>query len=93
MKRIFASAVFGLLSFPALGLACGGGGDCGGMELPPPTVPAPPHPQLDALLSSFSSHIGLFIGLALALSIGVIFARRPKFLAPEASLPLDSPSV
>lgn len=92
MKKIFASAVVGLLSLPAIGLACEGGGDCGGMELPPPPVPAP-HPQVDALLNSFSSHIGLFAGLALALSIGIVLARRPKFLAPGTSLPLGSPSA
>ncbi len=62
------------------------------MELPPPTVPAP-HPQLDALLGSVSNHIGLFLGLVLALGVGVVFARRPKFLVPEASLPLGNPNT
>ncbi len=78
MKRIFSSIVLALISFPIAGFACGGGGDCDGMVLPPPEVPAPG--PVANLLSSLADHSGLFAGLALAAIIGFAVSRQVKLL-------------
>ncbi|MDQ6656230.1 MAG: hypothetical protein M3Y80_10505 [Verrucomicrobiota bacterium] len=92
MKKFLASTTVALLSLPVAAFACGGG-DCSGMELPPPPVPAPPHPQVDALLSSLSQHLGFFISLGLAAAIGLVIARRPKLLATKTAVALGTPNV
>ncbi len=84
MKKIFASIFLALLSFPIAGFACGGG-DCSGMELPPPTVPAPG--PVENLGAALSDHAGLLAGLALAAVLGVALARQRKLLATKSNAP------
>jgi hypothetical protein len=87
MKRIFNLAVVGLLSFPAVGFACGGS-DCGGMDLPPPQPP-PPGP-VENLMGVLSDHAGLMAGLALAALVGFIASRQRKLLATKSAAPVSS---
>lgn len=84
MKKIFASISLALLSFPLAAFACGGG-DCSGMELPPPTVPAPG--PVESLLGALSDHAGLFAALTLAAAIGFALSRQRKLLATKSSAP------
>lgn len=84
MKRIFSSVSLALLSFPIAGLACAGG-DCSGMELPPPTVPTPG--SMENLLGALSDHAGLFAGLFLAVAMGIALFRQRKLLATQSSTP------
>ena len=85
MKRIFASLFVALVSFPVAGLACGGGGDCDGMVLPPPEVPAPG--PAENLLSSLTDHAGLLAGMALAALIGYVVSRQRKLLETGSAAP------
>ena len=85
MKKIFASLFVTLVSFPVAGFACGGGGDCDGMVLPPPEVPAPG--PAENLLSSISDHAGFLAGVALAALIGYVISRQRKLLDTGSAVP------
>ena len=92
MKRIFSFIFITLVSLPGVTFACGGGGDCDGMVLPPPEVPAPG--PVENVLSSLSDHAGLFVGLALAAVIGaVVVSRQRKLLETNSGAPLNSPAA
>lgn len=82
MKKIFASAFVALLSFPIAGFACGGG-DCSGMELPPPEVPAPG--PTEQLLGAAADHAGLIASCLLATALVIAFSRQRKLLATKSA--------
>lgn len=82
MKKIFAAIVVELVTSPFAAFACGGG-DCSGMELPPPPVPVPG--PVENLLSALSDHAGLFAGCALAMALAFGFARQRKLIATKAN--------
>jgi hypothetical protein len=84
MKKIFAAFFVTLVTFPIAGFACGGG-DCSGMELPPPPVP-PPGP-MDNLASALSDHAGLATGLVLAGILAVLAARQRKLVEIASAAP------
>lgn len=85
MKQIFASLFVALATFPAASFACGGGGDCGGMELPPPPVPVPG--PMENLLGVLSDHAGLTVGLMLAALLGALVARQRKLVGISSAPP------
>ena len=85
MKKIFASFFVTLVTFPISSFACGGGGDCGGMDLPPPPV-SPPGP-MDHLASVLSDHAGLAAGLALAGLLAALVARQRKLVEIGSAAP------
>lgn len=85
MKRIFSAILLALVSLPIASFACGGGGDCDGMVLPPPEVPAPG--PVENLISSLADHMGLFAGLALAAIIGFAVSRQRKLLETGSPAP------
>lgn len=85
MKRIFSSVFLAFLSLPMASFACGGGGDCDGMVLPPPEVAAPG--PVATILSSLSEHSGLFAGLAIAGLIGIAVSRQVKLLETKSVAP------
>ena len=84
MKKICAAIFVTLVTFPIAGFACGGG-DCSGMELPPPPVP-PPGP-MDHLANVLSDHAGLLAGLALAALIAAVFSRPRKWVGIGSAAP------
>ena len=84
MKKVFASLFVALATFPIRTFACGGG-DCSGMELPPPPVPTPG--PMENLLGVLSNHAGLFAGVALAALIAAILARPGKIEAARPAAP------
>lgn len=79
MKKIFAAVSVALVTLPIATFACGGG-DCSGMELPPPPVPTPG--PMENLLGVLSDHAGLAAGIALAALLAALASRLGK---PEAA--------
>ena len=84
MKKIFAAFFVTLVTFPIASFACAGG-DCGGMELPPPPVP-PPGP-MDHLVNVLSDHAGLAAGIALAGLLAALVARQRKLVEIGSAAP------
>lgn len=82
MKRIFAAVTVALVTSPVALFACGGG-DCTGMELPPPPVPVPG--PAENLLSVLSDHAGLLAGCALAITLAFGVARQRKLIATKSN--------
>lgn len=76
MRKIFAAFFVALATSPVASFACGGGSDCGGMELPPPPVPVPG--PMENLLGVLSDHAGLTAGLVLAALLAILAARQRK---------------
>lgn len=84
MRKIFAAVSVALVTLPIATFACGGG-DCGGMELPPPPAPTPG--AMDNLLGLLSGHAGLMTGIALAALLAALAARRNKPQAAGSAAP------
>lgn len=85
MKKIFAVLFVALATFPVASYACGGGSDCGGMELPPPPVPTPG--PMENLLGVLSNHAGLTAGLVLAALLAALAARQRKLEGISSAAP------
>lgn len=85
MKKVFAALFVALTTLPLCTFACGGG-DCSGMELPPPPVPVPG--PMENLLGVLSNHAGLMAGLGLAALIAALLARTRKLEGAQPAAPM-----
>ena len=84
MKKILAAFLVTLVTLPIASLACGGG-DCSGMDLPPPPIPRPG--PMDSLLGVLSDHAGLTAGLVLAALLAALAARQRKLEGITSAAP------
>ncbi|MBA3651068.1 MAG: hypothetical protein H0W66_06230 [Chthoniobacterales bacterium] len=84
MKKVFAALFVALTTLPLSSFACGGG-DCSGMELPPPPVPVPG--QMENIFGVLSNHAGLMAGLGLAALIAALLARTRKLEGAQPAAP------
>lgn len=84
MKKVFAALFVALTTLPLSSFGCGGG-DCSGMELPPPPAPVPG--PMGNLLGVLSNHAGLMAGLGLAALIAALLARTRKLEDAQPAAP------
>lgn len=84
MKNAFAALFGALTALPLSTFACGGG-DCSGMELPPPPGPVPG--PMENMLGVLSNHAGLMTGLGLAALIAALLARTRKLEGAQPAAP------
>lgn len=84
-KRGCASISVTLVAFPIARFACGGGSDCGGMELP--AAPVPVSGPMENLLGVLSDHAGLTAGLVIAALLAALVARQRQLVGIGSAPP------